>query len=204
MIVTFIISYHIYENKNIDNVSFEDMSIESEGKEDKEEEQKNKEEIKEEEAKNKEEKEEQEKIIIHIAGAVNCEGILEIGKNSRIADAIEKAKGLKQNANLSNINLASKIEDGTKIYIPTNEEVEGGNKYIIGEDIGKENKKSKVNINTAEAEELDLLSGIGPSTATKIVEYRKQNKGFKKIEDIKNVSGIGEAKFEQIKDLICI
>lgn len=171
-------------------------------------------------------KENTDKIIVHVSGAVNKEGIVELEENSRISDAINKAEGLKENADTKNINLAFKLEDGMKIYIPIigenmeqNEQNQSENmmdetsKYITSssgviqdEQMNKqsEQKKSeKININTATQTELETLPGIGPSTSLKIVNYREENGKFKSIEEIKEVSGIGEAKYENIKDLIC-
>lgn len=172
-------------------------------------------------------KEEINKIIVHVSGAVNKEGIVELEENSRIADAISQAEGLKENADTKNINLAFKLEDGMKIYIPTIEESQKANeqnqkenvidetsKYVtssggvIQEQQTNENvdakKSEKININTATQTELETLPGIGPSTSLKIVNYREENGKFKSIEEIKEVSGIGDAKYENIKDLICV
>ena len=184
-------------------------------------------------------KENTDKIIVHVSGAVNKEGIVELEENSRISDAINKAEGLKENADTKNINLAFKLEDGMKIYIPTIEEtaketakeneqnanyhendnlsqnmIDETSKYITsssGADQEEQTngnsepkKNEKININTATQTELETLPGIGPSTSLKIVNYRKENGKFKNIEDIKEVSGIGDAKYENIKDLICV
>lgn len=174
-------------------------------------------------------KEEINKIIVHVSGAVNKEGIVELEENSRISDAINKAEGLKENADTKNINLAFKLEDGMKIYIPTigenmeeneaNEQNQNANmidqtsKYVTSSsgvmqdeqtNEQEEKKNEKININTATQTELETLPGIGPSTSLKIVNYREENGKFKTIEDIKEVSGIGDAKYENIKDLICV
>lgn len=158
-------------------------------------------------------------IIVHISGAVNKEGVIELKENSRIADAIEKAGGLKDNACMDEINLAYKLEDGMKIHIPTIEEQknenikEESNNYIeknniVGDTNTNSNKQSKqttkVNINKATQTELETLPGIGPSIALKIVNYRKENGKFKSIEDLKQVNGIGDSKFNKIKNLITI
>ena len=153
-----------------------------------------------------------EEIIIHITGEVVNEGIVKIKKDSRIADVIEKAGGATVEADLSKVNLAYQVKDGQKIYIPNIKHKENQKEVpeYITEDAGinvimedKENG-SKVNINTATQTELETLSGIGPSTALKIINYRKENGEFKQIEDIKNVPGIGEAKFEGLKEEICV
>lgn len=150
---------------------------------------------------------EEEKIVIHISGAVNKEGVIEILSTARIKDAIEMAGGVKENADLTNINLAQVLEDGVKIYIPIKEEQvleEKTSKNVEVNNIKLEdsNKTNIVNINTANQTQLETLPGIGASTALKIINYRKQNGKFNNIEDIKQVSGIGESKFNKIKNFI--
>ena len=168
-----------------------------------------------------------ETIVVHVSGAVNIEGIVELDSGSRIANAIEKAGGIKENADMTDINLAYPLEDGMKIYIPTKEETEANKNnentsdesYVTSSSGGVNSKEAtnsipnssttdttskKVNINTATQEELDTLPGIGPSIAAKIIDYREQNGKFNSIEEIKEVSGIGEAKYEKIKDSITI
>lgn len=167
------------------------------------------------------EQEETSKIVIHVTGAVNIEGIVEIKEGGRIADAVEEAGGFSENADISQINLAYQLEDGQKIYIPsiTDEKIEEEKvlqkEYVTdeaGDDIIVEDETSsvkskeniKVNINTADQAELEQIPGVGEATAQKIIEYRKTNGKFKNIEDIKNVSGIGDSKFENMKEKICV
>lgn len=159
-------------------------------------------------------KEDTETIIIYIAGAVKNEGIYELDKNSRIADSIEKAGGLTEEADIKDINLAYLLEDGMKVYIPknsdNNELKDETNTYTakenentnISKNTNSDIKNGKININTATQTELETLPGIGPSIATKIISYRKENGKFTNIEDIKKVSGIGDNRYLQIKDLI--
>ena len=165
-------------------------------------------------------KEESQKIVIHITGQVKNEGIYELEENSRIADCIEKAGGLTNEADIKEINLAYILEDGMKIYIPKinekYENIDNTDTYISNEnsDIDNSNentnsskstvKTTKININTASQTELETLPGIGKSTALKIISYRKENGKFNNIEDIKKVNGIGDSKFSKIKDLIKI
>lgn len=160
----------------------------------------------------------EEKIKVHVSGAVNKEGVVELEINSRIVDAIDKAGGIKENACMDEINLAYKLEDGMKVYIPTidekkeaeqrNEIGTQNNEYVPiggGTNNKNENKSpesTKIDINTCTQTELETLPGIGPSTALKIIQYRNEKGKFKAIEEIKEVSGIGESKFNQIKDLI--
>lgn len=171
-----------------------------------------------------------DRILVHVSGAVNKEGLVELKIDSRISDAIEKAGGMREDAYTEDINLAYKLEDGMKIKILTKQEKEkeqeansslttnnledltekymttssgvSNDKEASLETINK--KEEKININTATQAQLETLTGIGPSTATKIISYRNKNGKFSKIEDIKEVSGIGEAKFEKIKETICV
>ena len=160
---------------------------------------------------------ENKKIIVHVSGAVKNEGIVELEEGARVANAIEKAGGVRDDAYTKDINYALKLEDGMKIYVPTIEESKQekeevninseSSNYIISSNNTKTNENSngqKVNINNADESELDELPGVGPSTAQKIIQYRKENGEFKSIDELKNVSGIGEAKFQKIKDLICV
>ena len=155
------------------------------------------------------EDEEVEEIIVHITGEVNKPGIVILNKNSRIADAINKAGGATKEADLNQINLAYILEDGQKIYIPNKNEKIGEDEYITegnGNNIGNNNSKEgeKVNINEAMQTELEELPGIGPSLASRIIEYREQNGDFKKIEELQNVKGIGDAKYDDIKDKVTV
>lgn len=157
---------------------------------------------------------EEEKIAVHIIGEVKKEGIIYLEEGSRVADAIEKAGGETKEADLSKINLAYILQDGEKIYVPNkNDDIteyitkENGNNLISEGNNTSNNLKGendKVNINTATLNELDSLPGIGPSTAQKIIDYREENGNFKTIEDLQNVKGIGDAKFEEIKDKIIV
>ena len=153
------------------------------------------------------------KIKIHITGAVKTQGVVELEKGARIQDAIEEAGGLTEQADISNVNLAYELKDGQKIYIPQiadiqTEEIistENGEKIIVNDVVDKyENIDKKININSATKAELETLNGIGTGTAEKIIEYRINNGKFKSIDEIKNVSGIGEAKYQSIKDYISI
>lgn len=149
-------------------------------------------------------------IVIHITGAVKKEGIVYLREGDRVIDAIKKAGGETKEADLGQVNLAYVLSDGQKIYIPRkNEKID---EYIISDSnnsykVNNQSElktKEKININSASEDELDTLPGIGPSIAKKIIDYRNENGKFSSIEDLKNVSGIGEAKFSDIKDSITI
>ncbi len=159
-------------------------------------------------------------VTVHVIGEVNTPGVVTLEEGARIIDAINAAGGKTEEADLSRINLAYVVEDGVQIYVPSITEVanigEDEKNDYIREDAGEgiiistatqeegEEKQTKVNINTANLEKLQTLPGIGESTARKIVEYREQNGKFQSIEDIKNVSGIGDSKFNSLKDLIIV
>lgn len=151
-------------------------------------------------------------IMVHIIGGVAKPGVVKIKEGGRIEDAIESAGGLTEDSDISNVNLAYVLDDGVKVKIPTiDDESKEKEETYISEDSGKnvilqEDEKvgSIVNINKATQTELETLPGIGPSLADRIISYREQNGKFKKIEDIKNVAGIGDSKFENIKDFIKI
>lgn len=146
------------------------------------------------------------KIAVHIGGAVRDPGLYYISADSRVADAIQIAGGPTSDADLDAINLASKVIDGSKILVPSKVKILDASSNVR-DDQGQAivaNDKKKININTASAKELEELPGIGPALAERIVSYRKANGPFKNIEEIKKVSGIGEKKFEAIKDLIVV
>jgi len=161
-----------------------------------------------------------EKIIVHIDGEVNNPGVYELQKEARIDDAIEVAGGLTASADLNEVNLAYKISDGVKISIPRKDEVKVIKKSSVvnktkkvvssttigvtkSEEVSSSSGESgKVNLNTATISQLDTLTGIGPATAQKIIDYRAQKGGFNSLDELKSVKGIGEAKFNKIKDSI--
>lgn len=156
-------------------------------------------------------KNEPETIVVHVSGAVKSEGLIELQEGARVADAIEKAGGLTEEADTELLNLASKVEDGMKIHVITKEERTDSQVVINQSIITTQNKQTtnsvqiqKVNINSASQTELETLPGIGPSIALAIINYRKENGNFKTIEQIKEVSGIGENKYNKIKELISI
>ena len=141
-------------------------------------------------------------IMIHISGQIHSPGIVELASGSRLIDAVNLAGGLKKDADLDKINLAKKLSDEEKIYIPKIGE-EDTPIEISNQTTNSSNgdAQSKININTCTKEELMTLPGIGEVLAGRILDYREQNL-FKTIDDIKNVSGIGEKKFESIKQFI--
>ena len=116
---------------------------------------------------------------------------------------MEKLGGTTNKADLNKVNLAMKVEDEQHYIIPKiGEEVSEESVEVTNKEVSSQ-ESSKININTATIEELDTLPGVGEATANKIVNHRSENGEFKTVEEIKNVNGIGDKKFENIKELIC-
>lgn len=159
-----------------------------------------------------------EKVIVDIKGAVKHPGVYELTTNDRIIDAIQMAGGYTKKADSTTVNHAQKLQDEMVIYIPKKGEdvaeqlqalqsptsiVTSGSSSNAG-NTSSSSSANKVNINTANETELTSLSGIGPAKAKAIVSYREENGPFKSVEDIKNVSGIGDKTFEKLKDSITV
>lgn len=146
------------------------------------------------------ESEDTENIVIHITGEVNDPDVYELDNEARLIDAVEEAGGFTDKADEDGVNLALKLEDEMMVRIPSvDDEISENELGILG--IVDVVESEKININTASAEELQELSGIGPKTAEKIISYREEQ-SFEDIEDIKNVNGIGDKMYEDIKDMI--
>jgi len=129
-------------------------------------------------------------IVIDLKGAIKKPGIYVLPEGSRLYEAIEKAGGYIEEADANQVNGAQLLRDGEGIYIPRK-----GEEAVLP----AQSSKGKVNINKASEEELQTLSGIGPSKAKAIIQYREENGGFKNIEELKNIGGIGDKTFEKIK-----
>jgi competence protein ComEA len=144
---------------------------------------------------------EEENLVVDVKGAIKSPGVYEMKLGDRVIDVIEQAGGLHENADSNNVNFAMKLVDEMVLYIP-----------IVGEELtpeptvgGVQNQgDGKVNLNKASEAELQTLTGVGPAKATAIIEYRDQNGGFKKVEEVMEISGIGEKTFEKFKDQITV
>lgn len=141
-------------------------------------------------------------IYVTVTGEVASPGMYEMTSDERINDAIRKAGGFTENAYTENINLAQKLQDGQYINVISKEHSEGTNS--VSESKSPSEFYGIVNINTASVEELCQLPGIGEATALKIIEYRESAGRFEDIRDIQNVKGIGQAKYDKIKNNITI
>lgn len=145
-------------------------------------------------------------VTVHITGEVCYPGVVILKEGARIVDAIEAAGGEKEEADLNKLNLAYILSDGDKIYVPSkneNNKIDTYSEVIqTGNEMNNNIEVNMININKATLQELEKLPGVGASTANKIIAYRKENGGFNKPEDIKNVPGIGDSKYEAMKDMI--
>lgn len=160
-------------------------------------------------SKTESEKTNSEEIVVDVKGAVMKPGIYHLKNNARLQDVLELAGGTLPTADLNQVNLALKLKDEMVVYIPVKGE-EVGTK-IISQTAGSgittnpsNQTSSKININTADEAQLMELDGIGATRAKAIIEYRQQNGPFQKIEDLMNVSGIGEKTFEKLKEKISV
>lgn len=135
-------------------------------------------------------------LSVHVAGAVAYPGVVLLSPGDRVIDAIEAAGGPLPEADLEKLNLAQPVQDGQKIAVP----VQGGPGGDGASGAGEGAKK--INLNTADRTSLETLPGIGPTLADRIIAYRERKNGFRSVEELKQVSGIGERKFEEIRDLV--
>lgn len=144
-------------------------------------------------------------IIVDVRGAVNQPGVYTLPVGSRVQDALARAGDVTSDADTRTLNLARRLNDGEQLYVPRQGEATPVLFPTSARGASLATRvTSKMNINTATVDELDALPGIGPALAQRIVDYRTQNGDFKTIEDIKKVRGIGDALFNQIKDLITV
>ena len=146
------------------------------------------------------------RVLVDVKGAVKYPGVYELTDEDRVVDAITLAGGYADGANPSLINHAQKLQDEMVVYIPLQgEETEIAIQSFAGSgDGGSGSEGAKVNINTADEAQLTTLPGIGPAKAKAILAYREEQGKFQTIEGLKEVSGIGDKTFEQLKDLIDI
>lgn len=145
-------------------------------------------------------------IMVHISGQVGRPGLVVLKEGQRLVDAVDQAGGLKDEADLDRINLAKKLNDEDKIYIPAQGEDLGPedlNQLTSSSDQALDETKGRININTCDQMELQSLPGIGQVLAGRIIDYRTASP-FQAVEDLLKVAGIGDKKFQDIKDLVTI
>jgi competence protein ComEA len=145
-------------------------------------------------------------VVVHVAGAVASPGVRRLPPGSRVVDALDAAGGALPGADLARVNLAAPLVDGQQVYVPKPGEQPpmagagaGGAAGSAGAVPG-----ALVNLNTATAEQLDTLPGVGPATAAAIIAHRDRHGPFTSVDQLVDVRGIGEAKLEQLRDLVAV
>lgn len=143
------------------------------------------------------------KVVVYVSGAVLRPGVVSLDAGARAIDAVQAAGGLAADADAEKVNLAQPLRDGMQVNVP---HVSAGNSAAVGGPgvVNKAGGGGKVNINTASLAELDSLPGIGPALAQRIIDYRANHGPFTTLEDLKKVTGIGDSKFERLKDRISL
>lgn len=149
-----------------------------------------------------------ETLMVDVKGQVKLPGVYQASDGERVIDVINRAGGLTDQADQSQVNFAEHVQDEMVIYIPAKGEEgvqaavpSGGSGTAVS---NAANRQGKINLNKADSTELQNLPGIGPAKAAAIIEYRETSGGFKTVEDLKNISGIGDKTFEKLKDLVDI
>ena len=165
-------------------------------------------------------------VKVHVMGAVRNPGVYQLPSTARVVDAVRAAGGAVNAADLERINLAQTLVDTEQIFVPTRQQrttritvaprirsntstvapsIPGATPTTtLPNENGSTTSNGKVNINTATATQLDTLPGVGPSTAKAIISYRTKSGSFKKVSDLMNVPGIGQAKFDALRDLVTV
>ena len=138
-------------------------------------------------------------VYVHVAGAVRRPGLIRIPPEARVATALERAGGPTRRADLTLVNLAAKVQDGQQIVVPV--VGEGGGGAVAGAGAGAL-PGAKVHLSTATVDELDEIDGIGPTLAERIVEQRDAQGGFRSLDELRDVEGIGEKRLATLRDAL--
>jgi competence protein ComEA len=141
------------------------------------------------------------RLVVHVVGAVRRPGLYRLVHGARIADAVRRAGGATRRADLSLVNLAAQVSDGTQVVVPRRVAVVAG-PAGEGEAAAAAAPTGPLHLNTATLEQLDALPGVGPVTAQKIVDYRQQHGAFSSVDDLDAIPGIGPARLEQLRELV--
>jgi competence protein ComEA len=150
------------------------------------------------------------KILVHVAGAVVHAGVVELGANARVIDAIEAVGGAQPDGDLDRLNLAAKLADGDRVYVAKVGQADPGD--AAGGAVGGSGSSAsgpagtaaRVNLNTATQAQLESLPGIGPTYAQAIIAARRANGGFKSVNELRNVRGIGDKRFAELAPLVTV
>jgi competence protein ComEA len=139
------------------------------------------------------------RLVVHVVGAVRRPGLYRLRDGSRMADAVARAGGATRRADLSLVNLAAPVSDGSQVVVPRRAPPAAPGSAPAEDPAAA---AGPVHLNTATVEQLDELPGVGPVTAQKIVDYREQHGAFSSVDDLDAIPGIGPARLEQLRDLV--
>jgi competence protein ComEA len=137
--------------------------------------------------------------LVHVAGAVRSPGVYRLRDGERVQDAVRRAGGARAGADLNAINLAAKVADGQQVVVPRRGAAGASSVAGAGDGAAGGPPQAPVSLNTATAEQLDTLDGVGPATASKIREYRRQHGGFRSIDDLGEIPGIGPKRLAALR-----
>ena len=141
-------------------------------------------------------------VIVHVAGAVRRPGVYRMRPGARVDDAVGRAGGATGRADLSQVNLAAKVEDGRQVLVPEKIRAASGGSPGTATATATTQPGVPLNLNTATLEQLDELDGIGPATAQNILDYREANGGFGSVEELGEVPGIGDVRLASLREQV--
>lgn len=142
-----------------------------------------------------------QRLVVHVVGAVHRPGLYRLDQGDRIADAVRRAGGATRAADLTAVNLAAPLADGTQVVVPRRiAAAAGSGTATAGTDSAA--PAGPVHLNTATLEQLDELPGVGPVTAQKILDYRTTHGAFSSVDELDAIAGIGPARLDQLRDLV--
>jgi competence protein ComEA len=145
------------------------------------------------------------RLVVHVAGAVRDPGVYRLATGARVDDAVQRAGGATRRADLGGLNLAAELEDGRQVLVPARVASGGaGGGTVAGGAAPEPAPGQPLNINTATLEQLDGLSGIGPLTAQKILDYREELGGFGSIEELGEIPGIGDKRLASLREEVTL
>jgi competence protein ComEA len=145
------------------------------------------------------------RLVIHVAGAVRQPGVYKLAAGARVDDAVQRAGGATRRADLGGLNLAAELEDGRQVLVPERARAAGGGAAApAGAEAPAPAPGQPLNINTATLEQLDTLSGIGPLTAQKILDYREEQGGFGSVEELGEIPGIGDKRLASLREEVTL
>jgi competence protein ComEA len=146
-----------------------------------------------------------ERVVVHVAGAVRRPGVYRMRAGDRVDDAVRRAGGATRRADLGGLNLAAKVEDGRQVLVPLRAPRQvAGAPPAAAPGAASAAPAQPVNVNTATLEQLDTLSGIGPATAQKIIDYRAEHGGFATVEELGQVPGIGDVRLASLREEVTL